>query len=179
MLDGKARAEASRKRLCRWRDLLRDIPLCERRLQNLQQRLDSLGSQSMGDGMPRSIGFSKDRLSGLIASKVDLENEIKRKKALAKTELEQIKLIISRMDSAEERFVLLARYVDLEDWKVIITTYYDKSITYGEEYDRMARAVYRKHGSALLSFSYAEEGLKTCGGDRPKNSLETTRKSKT
>lgn len=168
MLDGKTRAEAAKKRLCRWKDLLRDIPLSEKRLEGMQQRLDSLGSQSIGDGMPKATGFKQDKLSTLVAAKVDLENEIKHKKALVQTELDQIKLIISEIESAEERYILLSRYIDCSDWKIIISGFYDSPISYGEEYDKMARAVYRKHGTALLSFSKAEEKMKTQGTGRKK-----------
>lgn len=163
MNDSKARAEEAKKRLYRWKDLLRDIPLSEKRLEGMQQRLDSLGSQSIGDGLPKATGFKQDKLSGLVAAKVDLENEIKRKKALVQSELEQIKLIISNMPDAEERYVLLSRYVDCNDWKIIISGFYDVPVSYGEEFDKMARALYRKHGSALISFSHAEEQLRQCG----------------
>lgn len=152
-------AERAKRRLKAYRDLQESIDFKTERLARMEDKLQSVGSQQISD-MPRNPSGPGDRMAAAIARKVDLEAEIRQDIARERAEYEAIRMIAAAMPKADERTVIQLRYLDGAKWSEISEVLYQQRDDYKEKPEYYLRQTFKKHGTALLSFAEAEEGLK-------------------
>jgi len=153
-------AERAKKRLTAFKDLRQSIDYKTERLAMMEEKLGSIGSPQISD-MPKAPSYgSNDRMIDAIARKMDLEQEIQQDIAKERAEYEAILLITKRMERPDERIVIQLRYLDGAKWREIAEALFQSRDDYVEKADNYLQQVFRKHGTALLSFAAAEETLK-------------------
>lgn len=118
-----------RDRLEKYKELLAEIRIEEQRAKAITED-DSLTARRAKAGI-------KDHLREL------LERE--------QTEYEQLTAVINALPCAEQRQVLLARYMDEQKWPIITALIFGKKEDYTERQDSYKRQIYRIHGYALAN----------------------------
>lgn len=167
-------AERAKRRLKAFMDLKESNDLKTERLARMEEKLESIGSQQISD-MPRAPSGPGDRMADAIARKVDLEAELRQDVARERAEYEAIRMIAAAMPKADERTVIELRYLDGVKWGEISEILYQQREDFEDKVEYYLRQTFKKHGTALLSFADAEEGLmarkepgrKKRGSERP------------
>lgn len=118
-------------RLQKYTELLTEIEIEERRLKALQD------SETINRRLARA-GID-DALKKLL----DREQE----------EYEALTGIINALPSVEERQVMLARYMDGQDWRTITRAVFGSLPDFAEKAESYERRVYRIHGKALININ--------------------------
>lgn len=120
-----------KNRLQKYTELLAEIEIEERRLKALQ------GSESINRRLARA-GID-DALNKL------LDQEEKEYEALTGT--------INALPSVEERQVMLARYMDGQDWRTITRAVFGGLPDFAEKEESYLRRIHRIHGRALVNIN--------------------------
>ena len=118
-------------RLQKYTELLTEIEIEERRLKALQD------SETINRRLARA-GID-DALKKLL----DREQE----------EYEVLTSMINALPSVEERQVMLARYMDGQDWRTITRAVFGSLPDFEEKAESYERRVYRIHGKALININ--------------------------
>lgn len=118
-----------RERLEKYTELLAEIRIEEQRAKAITED-GSLTTR-------RALAGIKDHLRELL----DQEQE----------EYEQLTAIINALPCAEQRQVLLARYMDEQAWPVINKLIFGEKENFQEKRDSYERRMYRIHGDALAN----------------------------
>lgn len=118
-------------RLQKYTELLTEIEIEERRLKALQD------SETINRRLARA-GID-DALKKLL----DREQE----------EYEALTGMINALPSVEERQVMLARYMDGQDWRTITRAVFGGLPDFAEKEESYERRVYRIHGKALININ--------------------------
>ena len=118
-----------RERLDKYKELLAEIRIEEQRVKAITED-GSLITR-------RALAGIKDRLRELL----DQEQ----------AEYEALTDIINALPCAEQRQVLLARYMDEQKWPIITTLIFGEKEDYAERQDSYKRQIYRIHGYALAN----------------------------
>lgn len=120
---------AMRERLERYTELLAEIRIEEQRAKAITED-GSLTAR-------RALAGIKDHLREL------LDNE--------QAEYEALTTVINALPCAQQRQVILARYMDGQKWPTITTLIFGEKEDFTEKRDSYKRAVYRIHGDALAN----------------------------
>ena len=118
-----------RERLQKYTELLTEIKIEERRLHALKD-----------DG---TITYRRARAG--------IEDNIKKLLEKEWAEYEALSDIINALPSVEQRQVMLARYLDGQNWKAITAAIFGDSPDFAEKTESYERRTYRIHGNALAN----------------------------
>ena len=151
--------DAVKYRLIEYREREKDIDSQTERLDRLELKIRSVGSPTLSD-MPKSPSPPQDRVTALIADKIDLENDIRQAIAEQRREKEAIETILRKLRHSEERAVIRMRYFDGASWNDVVDMLFgDKDDFLGKE-DTYLRRTHKIHGSALLNMAIIMQGGK-------------------
>lgn len=154
--------------LLEFREREKDIQEQLNRLDIIDMRITSLASPTISD-MPKSTSPYQDRSAFLIATKVDLENDIKQQQEEQLRTRKEIEIVIKKLKKSEERSVIRARYLDcsfyhedkLCDWNDVNSTLFGGREDFLDREDSYLRRVHKIHGAALFNLSYYIDELRT------------------
>lgn len=118
-----------KKRLQKYTELLTEIEIEERRLKALQDN-----------------GTINYRLA-----RAGIDDNLKKLLDNEQTEYEALTGMINALPSVEERQVMLARYMDGQDWRTITRAVFGSLPDFEEKVESYERRVYRIHGKALIN----------------------------
>ncbi len=117
------------------------------RFETLEARLQTISSPRVDD-MPRASPIH-DRMGTLIAQKQELKEKI-RHMIREQTDLRyEIERFVDHLQKADEKAVVLMRYVDGEQWKDISMMLFGSKQNYLDSEDSYLRRVTKLHGRAL------------------------------
>ncbi len=144
-----------------YRDSEKDIDMQIERLDRIEMKLKSIGSPSLS-GMPRDPSPSNSRMADMIATKIDLENEIKRSVEELKAKRKSIESIISKLRHSEERAVIRLRYIDGMGWDEVLDVLFGGKSDFLDKEESYNRRMYMIHGSALSNMAHVLNDGGTC-----------------
>lgn len=141
--------QAVKDRLNAYRDGEREIENQTEALERLRNKLEGVGAQEI-TGMPRSPSPPTDRMSDLVAQKIEIEEEIAGVLESQRKERKFITSVLRKIKSADERAVIRFRYLIGLSWDEVTDALFGACIDYLGKEETYQRRVYRIHGSALL-----------------------------
>lgn len=158
-MNGKYNIDKVKAWLSGFRDNERDVDDQFERLERLKARLESCSAPEITD-MPRSPGFATDKMSMMLARKVDLESSLNNYVERQREYLRRIEYMVERLPKSVERTVIRLRYEDGMPWADISFTLYGDSEDYLERESTYLRKVYNLHGDALYDMAvyFSESG---------------------
>lgn len=136
-------------RLNAYRDGEREIENQTEALERLITKLEGVGAQEITD-IPRSPSPPNDRMSELVAQKIEIEEEIAEVLEGQRKERKFITGILRKIKSADERAVIRFRYIIGLSWEEVTDAMYGACVDYLGKEETYQRRVYRIHGSALI-----------------------------
>ena len=144
-----------------YREMARELFLQEERLERIETRMIGVGAMNISD-MPRSPSHKQDRLTDLVALKMELQQTVSEEEAQQKEMRARVEYVLKQIRSADQRLVIRMRYIDGEEWIQICRSLFDRRNDYDEKADSYLRQVYRLHGYALYYMAryFAESGDK-------------------
>ena len=144
-----------------YREMARELFLQEERLERIETRMIGVGAMNISD-MPRSPSHKQDRLTDLVALKMELQQTVSEEEAQQKEMRARVEYVLKQIRSADPRLVIRMRYIDGEEWIQICRSLFDRRNDYDEKADSYLRQVYRLHGYALYYMAryFAESGDK-------------------
>jgi hypothetical protein len=120
-----------KKRLQKYTELLTEIEIEERRLKALQDN-----------------GTINYRLA-----RAGIDDNLKKLLDNEQTEYEALTGMINALPSVEERQVMLARYMDGQDWRTITRAVFGSLPDFEEKEESYLRRIHRIHGRALVDIN--------------------------
>ena len=123
---------------------------CER-MDRLQTKIIGVGAQVLSD-MPKAPSHDNDRAADLIAQKIDLENELG-ETAAELLEERRIEKAIASLKNADQKAVILSRYIDGESFKDVNELVFGGKIDFADKEDSYMRRVFNIHGAALIGLA--------------------------
>ena len=146
-------------RLRRYSDLLDEIDMQERRLDQMRADMGGVRSPSC-DGMPKGA-CDPDGVHRKAMVAMRLEDAIEAARLREEAERADLERMVARMPRAAERAVIRMRYFDRMDWDEVAFAMYGDSADYLEEEHEYRQRVYRRHTEAVLSLALvdAEEAV--------------------
>lgn len=151
--------DAVKYRLIEYREREKDIDSQTERLDRLEMKIRSVGSPTLSD-MPKSPSPPQDRVTALIADKIDLENDIRQAIAEQRREKEAIETILRKLRHSEERAVIRMRYFDGASWNDVVDMLFGGKDDFLGKEDTYLRRTHKIHGSALLNMAIIMQGGK-------------------
>ena len=124
---------------------------CER-MDRLQTKIIGVGAQVLSD-MPKAPSHDNDRAADLIAQKIDLENELSETAAELLEERRGIEKAIASLKNADQKAVILSRYIDGESFKDVNELVFGGKIDFADKEDSYMRRVFNIHGAALIGLA--------------------------
>jgi len=134
--------------LITYRETSRELFCQNERLERLEARIVGVGSIQISD-MPRNPSPKQDRITDLIALKMELEGAITKEEKDQKIMRDRLEYVLGQIRSADERTVIRMRYVDGEIWEKIAELMFHDREDYDDKFESYLRRVYRDHGYAL------------------------------
>lgn len=151
--------DAVKYRLIEYREREKDIESQTERLDRLEMKIMSVGSPTLSD-MPKSPSPLQDRVTALIADKIDLENDIRQAIAEQRQEKKDIEVILRKLRHSEERAVIRMRYFDGASWNDVVDMLFGGKDDFLGKEDTYLRRTHKIHGSALLNMAIIIQGGK-------------------
>lgn len=149
--------QAVKDRLVSYRERERDIENQTEMLDRLQTKMEAVGAQNITD-MPRAPSPSNDRITDLMAHKIEIEEMIKEDLEYQKQERKFIEGVLKRIKSADERGVIRFRYLVGLNWYDVTDAMFGAKGDYLGKEDSYLRRITKLHGQALLSMAkYIED----------------------
>lgn len=149
--------QAVKDRLNAYRDGEREIENQTEALERLTTKLEGVGAQEITD-MPRSPSPPTDRMSDLVAQKIEIESEIAEDVEEQRKERKFITGILRKLKSADERAIIRFRYLIGLSWDEVTDAMFGARTDYLGKEETYQRRVYRIHGAALLHMAeYIED----------------------
>lgn len=142
------RSEIAREVLEALADNEREMDILTEGLQRIKVRLTGLSAQELSD-MPRAPSPPTDKWSYLIHLKNQMEEQIRDATEAQRKMRDRVTGQIKKLKSADDRQVLLLRYLYRMDWADISASMYGSREDYAEKEDSYLRKAYRRHASAL------------------------------
>ena len=144
-----------------YREMARELFLQEERLERIETRMIGVGAMNISD-MPRSPSHKQDRLTDLVALKMELQATVSEEEKAQKEMRRRVEYVLRQVRSADQRTVIRMRYIDGEEWIQICRSLFEAKQDYDEKADSYLRQVYRLHGYALYYMAryFAESGDK-------------------
>lgn len=143
---------AIKKKLNDYLETERAIEIQKERIDRLDMKITSVGGAKISD-MPRPASPSFDRTTKLIDRKVDLEKELEDLIKSHDKEEKEITALAHKLDDADERSVILLRYIDCMAWADVTDTLYGGEKDFLDKLDTYTRRTYRVHGEALTKLA--------------------------
>lgn len=131
-----------------YREMARELFLQEERLERIEARMIGVGAMNISD-MPRSPSHKQDRLTDLLAVKMELQQTVSMEEEQQKEMRSRVEYVLKQIRSADQRNVIRMRYIDGEEWIQICRSLFEAKTDYDEKEDSYLRQVYRLHGYAL------------------------------
>lgn len=131
------------------------------RLEMLEARLQTVSSPRL-DGMPHGTPMH-DRTGTLIAQKQELEEKIRHMIREQTDRRHEIEKYVNRLQIADEKAVILMRYIDGEQWKDVSMMLFGAKDDFLDREDSYLRRVTKLHGRALQNL--AEIMKENCPAD--------------
>lgn len=150
-MDQKARVEAAKEWLLRFRDAERDSASLDSRIAAMRARIESARTSHL-DGMPHGSGFEGDNVGAALSRLSELEEEAKETRAHGMALYHEINDAIKRItgpDSPYQRAVLQTRYLDLESWTGVSEVLFGQRDDFLDKQESFLRRVHKIHGAAL------------------------------
>lgn len=144
----KEKFEAMRKRLSAYRTLNEEIDNEIERLDRMQMKATSVGSQVLSD-MPKSQSSVYDRMADAVARIISLENEIKQLVYERDEERKAIEDLVRSLGKAGERAIIRSRYLDLEEWEDVQFVLFGNKADFNDRYDEYKQRMFRWHRTAI------------------------------
>ena len=107
-----------------------------------------VGAMNISD-MPRSPSHKQDRLTDLVALKMELQQTVSDEEKKQKEMRHRVEYVIKQIRSADQRNIIRMRYIDGDEWLQICRNLFERKKDYDEKADSYLRQVYRLHGYAL------------------------------
>lgn len=121
------------------------------RLDALELQISSPSSPRL-DGMPRGGTPKHDRLADMIASKLDLEAQIREIREQIRKDARQLAGLFEDLPPKQE-LVCCLRYVDGLSWPETIAAMYDGADDWEDDPEKYQNITYKEHGKALASLA--------------------------
>jgi len=137
----------------------RELECQSDRLKLLEEKLGTVGTPNFS-GMPSNPSPTNDRKADVVASIIDLQNEVHQLYEYHDKLTKQIEWCVKLMNSPEERLIIRARYIDGADWREITKILFSKKEDYSDKLESYMRRMYLLHGSALKNFVNISSGKK-------------------
>ncbi|MGI1659405.1 MAG: hypothetical protein ACRKFN_10535 [Desulfitobacterium sp.] len=150
----KNRRPITKERLQDYANLIREIDNQIERLELMEEKMTAPASPKL-DGMPRSGSSTFDRMTLELAKKEELEKGIKRLIQKERDEAADIQEATKLLKKADERQVILLRYIDGLQWPEICEALYGQEKDYEERAEALMRKTFRVHGFALKNMEAA------------------------
>ena len=144
-----------------YREMARDLFLQDERLERIEVRMIGVGAMNISD-MPRSPSHKQDRLTDLVALKMELQENVAEEEKRLVEMRSRLEHVLQQIRSADQRNVIRMRYIDGDEWVQICRRLYEEREDYDDKADSYLRQVYRLHGYALYYMAryFAESGDK-------------------
>ncbi len=153
-----SKVQSIKERLEDYRDRDREIDNSIERIDNFQEKIQSLRSPELS-GMPHARFATEDRLAGLMARKDEMEREVRNLIRFQETERKWIEGILCHIGKADERACIQMRYIDGESWPKVTTLLFGRKDDFNEKKDSYLRRTTNIHGRALqMMAEYIESG---------------------
>lgn len=124
---------------------------CER-MDRLQTKIIGVGAQVLSD-MPKAPSHDNDRAADLIAQKIDLEKELGESVAEILEERRGIEKAIRSLKNADQRAVILSRYIDGDSFKDVNELVFGGKADFADKEDSYMRRLFNIHGEALIGLA--------------------------
>lgn len=124
---------------------------CER-LDRLQTKIIGVGAQVLSD-MPKAPSHDNDHAVDLIAQKIDLEQELKKTVDELLEERHDIEKGIRTLKNADQRMVLLSRYIDGESFRDVNELLFGGKEDFADKEESYMRRLFNIHGAALIGLA--------------------------
>lgn len=147
-MNGKYDIEKLKSWLSEYKENEKDVEVQLERLARMQARMESCSAPELTD-MPKSAGFTVDKLSMQMAKKIDLENSIKEFLKNQQLYLERIEYLVELLPKAKERAIIRMRYEDGAPWATVVDRVYGKYPDFQDREQSYYRMMYRIHKGAL------------------------------
>ncbi len=142
-----------------YREGERDIAAQHDALERLITKIEGVGAVIITD-MPRSPSPPTDRMTDLIAQKIELEESISTDVQEHTRQRKHITATIKKLRSADEKAVLRFRYLLGMNWVDVTNAMYGDQVDYLNKEDSYIRRVLKIHGRALMSMAKALDFIK-------------------
>ena len=140
----------------------REIENQSQLLETMETRLEGLGAQVITD-MPRSQSHANDRITDLMAQKMELEEEISNAIVELKSERREIQGILKHLKHADERAVIRFRYFMRMNWYDVANAMFGGRDDYVSKVETYMRRAARLHGNALYNMAAYIENHQVTG----------------
>lgn len=137
--------------LLRYQNGERTIDNLIERFETLETRLQTVSSPQLG-GLPRGTP-AHDRMGMLIAQKQELEEKIRSMIREQTDRRHEIEKHIDCLQKADEKGVLLMRYIDGEQWKDISMMLFGAKADYLDREESYLRRTTKLHSRALQNLA--------------------------
>lgn len=124
---------------------------CER-MDRLQTKIIGVGAQVLSD-MPKAPSHDNDRAADIIAQKIDLEQELGDTVAELLEERHGIEKAIRSLKNADQRAVILSRYIDGDSFKDVNELVFGGKADFADKEESYMRRVFNIHGEALIGLA--------------------------
>ena len=105
--------DAVYERLREYGEMVKELEYQGERLERLKVKLIGVGAQALTD-MPKSPSPNNDKVTDLLAQKIELEQEMEEMADSVREERRTIEKAIRSLKSAEQRAVIRSRFIDME-----------------------------------------------------------------
>lgn len=147
-MNDKYEIEKVKAWLSEYKENERDVEDQLERLARMQARMEKCNAPEITD-MPRASGFQTDRLSMMMARKIDMENSIKNYLERQALYLDRIEYVVEKLPFARERQIIRLRYEDGEKWVAILQRMYGDADDFAEREASYNRTMFQSHNDAL------------------------------
>ncbi len=138
--------------LLEYKENEKDVEYQLERIERLQARLEKCNAPEITD-MPRAPSPPTDKMSIMIAKKLDMEKRLQNFLEKQGIYLDRIEYLICKLLNASESAIIRMRYEDALQWSMILYYMYGKEPDYLEREESLLRTVYLIHGEALLKIA--------------------------
>lgn len=131
-----------------YRNLELEADTQSERLICLTNKIEGVGAQVI-TGMPSAHNSSNDRITDLIAKKIEIEESVRTAVEIQKKERARIEKAVMQLSSPKCRALIRHRYIDGNTWEKTCSLIFGKLDDYEEKQESYLRRVFLIHGDAL------------------------------
>lgn len=140
------------QRLKDYVEMCKELEIQGERMERLKTKMIGVGAQVITD-MPKSPSPSNDRISDLMAQKIELEDEIGELYSEIQKERRVLKKAIRSLKSADQKAVIMGRYLDGEKFKDVNALVFGGRPDFYEREESYLRIVFNLQGAALVGLA--------------------------